>query len=93
MSGGLVSYYIHAPDWIGTSLIIFSLISALFYLYSYFYFMSRDKDSLRSEKYSIQKLAIEKGLVGDNIQGLFDLNPQINLRVLSSSTTDEKENR
>jgi len=39
------------------------------YLVAYIYFGSTDKDALRSEKYSIQKLAIQKGFIGDDQVG------------------------
>jgi len=34
--------------------------------------MFTDKDALRSERYSLQKMAIERGLVGDDSRGLFE---------------------
>lgn len=32
-----------------------------------------DRDSLRSEKFTIQKLAIEKGIMGDDVTGIAPL--------------------
>ena len=37
---------------------------------AYIYLLIADRDALRSETFSLSKLAIEKGLVGDNISGL-----------------------
>lgn len=46
--------------------------TVLLLLGSYIYFMRRDPDALRSESYSLQKLAIEKGIFGDNLVGMID---------------------
>jgi hypothetical protein len=39
--------------------------------------MLKDPDLLRSEKYSLQKTAIEHGLIGDNHVGLFEENDKV----------------
>lgn len=57
--------------------IVFISILFLLYVISYLYCLFTDKDALRSEKYSIQKLAIEKGLIGDNIQGIFETEREV----------------
>ena len=44
----------------------FLLLVAVF---GFVYFMFKDPDMLRSERFSLEKMAIEKGLYGDNIQG------------------------
>ena len=59
---------------------IFSAIAILVYLASYTYFALADPDALRSESYSLQKLAIKKGFVGDSTIGdvrLKDVTPGI----------------
>lgn len=53
-------------------------IAILAYLGFYAYFAFKDPDALRSERYSIQKLALEKGFVGDSTTGdvkLRDITP------------------
>jgi hypothetical protein len=58
-----------APVWL---LMIFGVICALtgvLYLGAYIYCLIRDRDALRSERYSIQKLAIQKGY-GDSFIGM-----------------------
>ena len=37
------------------------------------YCLINDRDSLRSEKFTIQKLAIEKGIMGDDVTGIAPL--------------------
>lgn len=57
------------PDWVLYLLGASLLITMLLYLLTYGYLLFTDKDALRSESFTIKKLAIEKGLVGDDITG------------------------
>ena len=73
--GGLgLSFYLKAPTW--TSILFASIICiiVLLFIFSYVFCLFTDKDALRSEKFSIQKMAIEKGLLGDNISGIQSYN-------------------
>jgi hypothetical protein len=69
VSGLLGSLYYRAPSGVmiffGASIAVV-LIS---YLAAYFIFLARSPDYLRSERYSLSKMAIEKSLRGDNISG------------------------
>lgn len=66
----LVSF--NAPNWILSLVFIFiSLVVAVF-LGAYVYLLIKNPDALRSEEFSLSKLAMEKGLVGDNVHGLSD---------------------
>jgi len=62
---------VHAPTWLLVLFAVFSAATAAIYLGSYIFCLKRDRDALRSETYSIQRLAIEKGFVGDSASGLF----------------------
>lgn len=44
----------------------------LLYASSYIFFALTDPDALRSEKYKLQKMAIEQGLYGDSGIGLLE---------------------
>ena len=58
-------------------LLFFAVIigfGVLLYLVAYAYCLKKDPELLRSEKYSIQKLAIQKAYVGDSSVGLIDEN-------------------
>jgi hypothetical protein len=59
-----------ADSWIiiGVGVCAFLDLAVLFA--AYLYFMFKDPAALRSEGFSLQKLALEKGLVGDSLQGL-----------------------
>ena len=62
----------HAPHWILVLFGLFSSITLILFGFSFVFFVFRDPDALRSEKYSLSKLAIEKGLIGDDIKGLLE---------------------
>lgn len=68
---GIVSLVIvKAPAWLIISIVIFMFIVAILIVLAYLYFMINSPDSLRSEKYSLSKMAIERGLVGDDLSGM-----------------------
>lgn len=74
--GVSLSLWAGAPVWL---LLIegISFVLVLFtFLFSYLYLLMTDKDALRSETFTLSKMAIEKGLVGDNIVGLVAANIQ-----------------
>jgi len=62
-----------APTWLLVALFTALLVPVVALLVAFFYclFSRREGlvDALRTERYSIQKLAIEKGYVGDSITG------------------------
>jgi hypothetical protein len=43
------------------------------YVITHFYFMVKNPDALRSEKFTIEKMAIERGLIGDSTSGMRQL--------------------
>jgi len=65
---------IKAPLWITILFGSFSGLCALLYLATYVYCLyTKQETLLRSETYSIQKLAIEKGVYGDSTVGSFNV--------------------
>ncbi len=61
-----------ASGWIVWLFAMFAGLGVVLYLGTFiFCLLTSREDLLRSETYSIQKLAIEKGFVGDNIAGVF----------------------
>lgn len=71
--GGLILLVrLEAQTWIVILFAIIISLSILIFFFAYVYCLLKDKDALRSEKYSIQKMAIEKGIVGDNIVGIIN---------------------
>lgn len=71
IGGLLFSIQLNAPIWVTIFFSIVLGVIILLFLFAYIYCLFNDRDALRSEKYSIQKMAIEKGLYGDNLTGTF----------------------
>jgi hypothetical protein len=42
------------------------------FLGAYFFLLIKDRDALRSEKYTLSKLALERSITGDNIAGFLE---------------------
>jgi hypothetical protein len=61
-----------APTWLLVILAIFLGVALLLYLGAFLFCLAADRDSLRSETYSLHKMAIEHGLYGDSAIGLID---------------------
>jgi hypothetical protein len=62
-----------APPW---SIALFGILlvgCVLLYLGSYIYFAVKSPDALRSEKFTLSKMALEKNLIGDNTSGLLEM--------------------
>lgn len=63
---------VKAPEWmLVLSAVLFVLFSIL-YGVSYSFCLLKDRDALRSEKYTLHKLAIEHGMYGDSGIGLLE---------------------
>lgn len=76
LSALLVAVVEHAQAYITGILATFAGIILLTYLAAYIYFMIKDPDALRSEKFTLSKLAIERSITGDNIAGFFEPDEQ-----------------
>ena len=67
---GLIgSFQVNAPLWLSVSLFCMLVGSILLFGVAYIYFMLKNPDALRSEKFNITKVAIEHGLIGDDMLG------------------------
>lgn len=74
----------HVPIWVIVILAICLLVVFGLFLYAYIYFMHTKPDVLRSENFHLSKMAIEHGLVGDNLQGLFKSDQILDKRAIDS---------
>ncbi len=73
LTGCIWSTVKKTPEWVSISLLILLIVVVVSYLFSHFYFMFKDPDCLRSEKYSIEKMAIQRGYLGDSTSGMVEL--------------------
>jgi hypothetical protein len=85
----LVAMRYNAPFWMLVFLSVLLGMDSLLYLAAYVYFALRSPDALRSEKFTLSKLAIEKSIVGDSLTGLID--PSDNPRALHPPASETKE--
>ena len=78
-----------APFWLLVFMTVmcgsFGLLAGI----SYAFCLVKDRDALRSEKYQLHKLAIERGLLGDSKAGLIEIEDVKALPQLNAS--DDKE--
>jgi hypothetical protein len=65
--------YAKAPGWLVATLGVSFIVAIFLYFACYLYCLMNDRDALRSEKYSINKMAIEHGVYGDNNSGVISL--------------------
>lgn len=69
--GGLSSCLLaNGPGWLVVTLAIFAAAAFLNIIAAFWYFALKDPDMLRSEGYSLHKIALEKGYQGDSVSGL-----------------------
>jgi hypothetical protein len=69
-------YHYGVPAWLAGTVGTLCIASIVLYIAAYIYFAITDKDALRSERYSIQKLAIQKGFIGDDQSGYMPIQQQ-----------------
>lgn len=77
--------FVHGPNipyWVRLFPIVLFGAAFAVYIGAFLYLLFRDKDALRSETYSLKKLAIEQGLVGDNETGFFAKSDVLELHAL-----------
>jgi len=95
IAGVIAASYLNSAPWVLVLFMIFATLTMALFLFAYLYCIFKDRDALRSETYSIQKLAIEKGSVGDSIQGTFPLRgaEETNLLLAESSEQESEDQR
>lgn len=91
VSASIASYYFKSPNWVGFTFVLFTGISILLYLISYIHFMRKDPDFLRSESFTLRKLEIEKGFIGDNISGQLSPPPRTVVGVSEANSVAKDE--
>lgn len=69
LAGWIGLLWRQAPHWVIVLMAVLLCLCIALYLIAYVYFMTRTPDALRSERFTLNKLAIEKGMMGDNASG------------------------
>jgi thiol:disulfide interchange protein len=88
ISGGL---YLKSPAWLLILIAVFLSLSVGAYLVSYGYFALKSPDSLRSERFTISKMVIEKSIKGDSLVGLIDPSLQVDMPLLPTTSKKPEE--
>jgi uncharacterized membrane protein (DUF2068 family) len=86
ISGVFASFHFSFPPWSSYFFAFFTFVTMSIYLVSFVYCLAKHPDALRSETYSIQKLAIQKGFVGDNITGVVPIERSVGGNLIDKST-------
>lgn len=68
----LVAAGIQAPVWILILLSVILCLICVVYLAAYIFFAFRSPDYLRSEKFTLSKMAIERSVKGDSLAGFIE---------------------
>lgn len=76
-----------APLWALVTVCVVLCIAFALYCAAYVFFSFKDPAALRSEKFGLSKLAIEKSVTGDNVAGFID--PSVRSVLLPPSETPE----
>jgi hypothetical protein len=63
---------VSAPTWMIIGLVALTALVVITFCFAYLYLMVKDRDALRSETYSLEKLHIQHALLGDNTKGLVE---------------------
>jgi CHASE2 domain-containing sensor protein len=68
--------YFNASSWVIATFLFIMVAGCIFYGAVFWHCLRNNPDLLRSEKMVLQKLAIEKQFLGDNITGEFEETPR-----------------
>ncbi|TGS13736.1 hypothetical protein EN852_014890 [Mesorhizobium sp. M2E.F.Ca.ET.209.01.1.1] len=66
-----LSAWVRGPEWLLIADSVMLFCTVILYLGAYTFCLISNPDALRSEKYSLQKFALEHQLIGDSTAGLF----------------------
>ena len=69
LSSLAVAVYLHASLWILVFDAALVAINFVAFMFSYIFLLFRDRDALRSERFTLSKMALEKSLTGDTLSG------------------------
>jgi hypothetical protein len=75
VSGTVGSHVSSQPAWVTAILLSLTVLVVLVHVWAYVYFMFKSPDALRSERFSLEKMAMERGLFGDTRKGFLSQSP------------------
>jgi hypothetical protein len=78
------------PLWLLSTLGTLPVVVLIAFLTAYFILLFKNPDALRSEKFTLSKMAIEKSLTGDSLRGFID-SPVPDRAIATSITATEEQ--
>jgi hypothetical protein len=72
LSGLAIALHLGAAEWVVRWIMMMVVGSVFVYVAGYIYFGFTNSDALRSEKFSLSKMALERSAKGDDVFGLVD---------------------
>jgi uncharacterized protein YacL len=67
----------HAPTWLIVTIAALSIFLVLAYVGAYLFFMLKNPDALRSERFTLSKMQIEKSQLGDTSHGFNEIDTSL----------------
>jgi hypothetical protein len=71
------SVSVHAPAWVVVALCSGTGVILVTFVFAYLFFVLKNPDALRSERFTLTKMQIEKNQLGDTIRGFGEATPAI----------------
>jgi len=69
----LFSAWQKSSSWLTVFLAAVSVVVFAVYIGAFLYLLVHDRDALRSETYSLRKMALQHGAAGDSLSGILDI--------------------
>ena len=80
------------PVWLLIILVLFLAGCICLFGYSYFHLLHNNLDALRSESFYLQKIAIEKGMTGDSVHGVFTPDENTQTKLIGAESQSRSDN-
>ena len=69
LSALVLAAYAGLPGWILVAFAISAIVLVAAFLTAYFFLLFVDRDALRSERFTLSKMAMERSVTGDSLKG------------------------
>lgn len=90
LTGTICASRFGMDKWLVVLLASLDCLAVIVYIAGFIFFAIKDPEQLRSEKYSIQKLAIERGFIGDNLSGYRKMTDVADAPLITDNKSGEK---
>lgn len=69
LSALMVAAYLEADQWVMVLVSVMIGVNFAAFIFAYMFLLFKDRDALRSERFTLSKMAMEKSLTGDTLAG------------------------